>query len=100
MVFTSDVISQCAGGSRCAMQIVTQRFCSWVWEQPEREGALMLILTRKKREQIVIGQDIEIIVLSISGNRVKLGIKAADDVSAWRKELEHRCGRSLPGKPR
>ena len=60
----------------------------------------MLIFTRKKKERIVIGKDIEIIVLSISGNRVKLGIKAADDVSAWRKELVRRSGRSPSEKPR
>jgi carbon storage regulator len=60
----------------------------------------MLILSRKQRERIMIGQDIEIIVLSISGSRVKLGIKAADDVSAWRKELAHRDSRSPSKKPR
>ena len=60
----------------------------------------MLIFTRKKRERIMIGQGIEIVVLSISGNRVKLGIKAADGVSAWRKELVHRSGRSSSEKPR
>ena len=60
----------------------------------------MLIFTRKKRERIMIGRDIEIVVLGISGNRVKLGIKAADNVSAWRKELVHRSSRSSSGKPR
>jgi len=59
----------------------------------------MLIFTRKKRERIVIGRDIEVVVLSISGNRVKLGIKAADGMSAWRKELVHRPNRSSR-KPR
>ena len=60
----------------------------------------MLIFTRKMRERIMIGQDIEIVVLSISGNRGKLGIKAADGVSAWRKELVRRSGRSPSEKPR
>jgi carbon storage regulator len=60
----------------------------------------MLILSRKKRERIMIGRDIEIIVLGISGSRVKLGIKAADDVSARRKELAHRASRSSSKKPR
>lgn len=60
----------------------------------------MLIFTRKKRERIVIGRDIEVVVLSISGNRVKLGIKAANGVSAWRKELVHRSNRSSSRKPR
>lgn len=60
----------------------------------------MMIITRKNRERIMIGRDIEIVVLSISGSRVKLGIKAADDVSACRKEVPHRSGRSSSGKPR
>lgn len=60
----------------------------------------MLISTRKNRERIVIGRDIEVVVLNISGNRVKLGIKAADGVSAWRKELVHRSNRSSSRKPR
>ena len=60
----------------------------------------MLIITGKKWERIMIGQDIEIVVLNISGNRVKLGIKAPDDVFAWRKELTHMIGRLSPNKPR
>lgn len=60
----------------------------------------MLVISRKKRERIMIGQDIEIIVLSICGSRVRLGIKAADDVSARRKELAHRASRSSLRKPR
>jgi carbon storage regulator len=59
----------------------------------------MLMFSRKKRERIMVGQDIEIVVLGISGNRVKLGIKAADNVSAWRKELVHRGRRSSSTKP-
>lgn len=60
----------------------------------------MLIFTRKKKERIAIGRDIEVVVLSISGNRVKLGIKAIDGVSAWRKKLVHSSNRSPMRKPR
>lgn len=60
----------------------------------------MLIVARKKGERIVIGQDIESVVLGISGNRVKLGIKAADGVSAWQKELAHQIHRASTKKPR
>jgi carbon storage regulator CsrA len=48
----------------------------------------------------MIGRDIEIIVLGISGSRVKLGIKAAENVSAWRKELARGASRPSLRKPR
>lgn len=47
----------------------------------------MLVLTRRKDEQVVIRQDIVITILSIQGGRVKLGIKAPEDVSIRRVEL-------------
>ncbi|EKD26945.1 MAG: hypothetical protein ACD_79C00963G0007 [uncultured bacterium] len=47
----------------------------------------MLILKRKKNESIVIGNDIEIIVTEIKGDHIKLGIKAPDSISIFRKEL-------------
>jgi len=65
-----------------------------------RHGDVWLMDLGEKRERIVISRDIEVVVLSISGNRVKLGIKAADGVSAWRKELVHRSNRSSSRKPR
>ncbi len=48
----------------------------------------MLVLSRKIEQRIVIGQGIEIIVLAIGGNRVRLGINAPADVSILRAELE------------
>ncbi len=36
----------------------------------------MLVLTRKTEEQISIGDDVTIVILSIRGNRVQLGIRA------------------------
>ncbi len=47
----------------------------------------MLVLSRKMDEQIVIGDGICITVLSVKGDRVKLGIRAADDVRIMRGEL-------------
>jgi carbon storage regulator len=41
----------------------------------------MLALTRKIRESIIIGDDIEITVLSVSGEQVKLGIQAPKNIS-------------------
>ncbi len=47
----------------------------------------MLVLSRKMDEQIVIGDGICITVLQVKGDRVKLGIHAADDVRIMRGEL-------------
>jgi carbon storage regulator len=47
----------------------------------------MLVLTRKKDESIVIGDDIEIIVSEISEDKVKIAIKAPKNVKVFRKEL-------------
>jgi carbon storage regulator CsrA len=48
----------------------------------------MLVLSRKVREEIVIGDQIRIVVNRISGNRVSLGISAPSDVHISRGELE------------
>ncbi|MED4402759.1 carbon storage regulator CsrA [Metabacillus fastidiosus] len=47
----------------------------------------MLVLTRKTNEAIQIGDDIEITVLSISGDQVKLGISAPKNIEIHRKEI-------------
>ena len=50
-------------------------------------GLAMLILTRKKDESIVIGNDIVIKVVDIEEGRVRLGISAPGDVSIHRHEV-------------
>ena len=47
----------------------------------------MLILSRRKNESLVIGKDIEITVLEISGSSIKIGITAPKKVKVLRKEL-------------
>ncbi|WP_163538884.1 carbon storage regulator CsrA [Gracilibacillus sp. YIM 98692] len=47
----------------------------------------MLVLTRKSNEAIKIGDDIEIKVVSVDGDQVKLGISAPKDVEIHRKEI-------------
>lgn len=47
----------------------------------------MLVLTRKKGESIQIGGEIELRVLSVQGNRVRLGIEAPATVDVKRGEL-------------
>lgn len=47
----------------------------------------MLILARKKGESIQIGNEIEIKILSIQGDQVKIGIEAPKTVEVYRKEI-------------
>jgi carbon storage regulator len=47
----------------------------------------MLVLTRKLQESIKIGQDIEITVLAVEGDQVKLGISAPKNIEIHRKEI-------------
>jgi carbon storage regulator len=47
----------------------------------------MLALTRKKGESIVVGDNIEVVVLGITGEQVRLGIIAPRSVTVHRKEI-------------
>ena len=47
----------------------------------------MLALSRKKNEAIVINNNVEITVLEVKGDQVKLGISAPKDVPVYRKEV-------------
>jgi carbon storage regulator len=47
----------------------------------------MLVLTRKTNQSIMIGDDIEISVLSTSGEKVRIGISAPRSVPVFRKEI-------------
>ena len=47
----------------------------------------MLALSRKKNEALIINNNIEITVLDIKGEQVKLGISAPKDVPVYRKEV-------------
>jgi carbon storage regulator len=47
----------------------------------------MLVLTRKTNQSIKIGENIEITVLSVSGDKVRIGIEAPRDISVFRREV-------------
>ncbi len=47
----------------------------------------MLVLTRKVNQSIVIGDSVEIVVLDVRGEQVRIGIRAPKDVSVHRKEI-------------
>jgi carbon storage regulator len=47
----------------------------------------MLVLTRKPDQSIMIGDDIEVSVLSTSGEKVRIGIQAPREIPVFRKEV-------------
>ncbi len=47
----------------------------------------MLVLSRKAHDSVIIGDEIEIRILSVAGDTVKLGIEAPADVSVHRSEV-------------
>lgn len=62
----------------------------------------MLVLGRKRDEEIVIGDGIKVVVVEIRGDRVKLGITAPDHVPVHRREIHERIHRrgEPPRNPR
>jgi carbon storage regulator len=57
----------------------------------------MLVLSRKVKQGIIIGENIELVVVAVSGDRVKLGFNAPSDVHINREEI-HRRIQSLNGR--
>lgn len=60
----------------------------------------MLVLSRKQKQSIRIGDDIEITVVQVQGNRVRLAIEAPKHISIHRDEIaeriaQHDCAESL-----
>jgi carbon storage regulator len=47
----------------------------------------MLVLTRKSNQSIMIGDDIEVSVLSVMGEKVRIGIQAPQRIPVFRKEI-------------
>jgi len=50
----------------------------------------MLILTRRVGESVVIGNDVDVTVLGVKGNQVRIGVKAPKDVAVHREEIYQR----------
>ncbi|GAA0226856.1 carbon storage regulator CsrA [Marinomonas primoryensis] len=58
----------------------------------------MLVVTRRPGEKIIIGDDTEIMVISVQGPQVRIGIKAPKDVSVHREEIYNRIQSSQAQK--
>lgn len=57
----------------------------------------MLVLSRKKNEQIVIGDDIVLTLVDIRGDKVRIGIDAPKEVTVHRREVWEKIKRELTG---
>ena len=60
----------------------------------------MLILTRRVGETVVIGNDVDVTVLGVKGNQVRLGVKAPREVSVHREEIYKRIKDESEEAPR
>src|SRR5436190_7392759 len=56
-------------------------------EPRHRIGGRMLVLTRKTNQSIMIGDEIEVSVLAVARDKIRLGITAPRDVPVYRKEV-------------
>lgn len=64
----------------------------------------MLILTRRVGEMLKIGDNVDVTILSVKGNQVRIGINAPKDVTVHREEIYSRIKEEqqqpVPGLPR
>ena len=62
----------------------------------------MLVLTRKTNQSIMIGDEIEVSILSVAGDKVRVGIDAPRDIAVFRKEvyeaIDKGAGPTEPGE--
>ena len=57
----------------------------------------MLILTRRVGESLMIGDDVNVTVLGIRGNQVRIGVNAPKEVSVHREEIYERIQQEKSG---
>ena len=63
------------------------RFILRFYIQQDDRTFLMLVLTRKENESLVIGEDIKLTILAVKGGQVRVGIDAPKEVAIQRQEL-------------
>jgi carbon storage regulator CsrA len=64
-----------------------------------KDGEIMLVLSRKRGEGVVIGRGIEVIVLEVRGGRVKLGFNGPPEVTIHRGEVYAKIAACPAGCP-
>ena len=79
----------------CQCQVRAELTLKWICIglhrfHPAQEENAMLVLSRKRGERIVIGPNIELTVVDICGNKVRLAFDAPRDVSIHRQEIYRR----------
>jgi carbon storage regulator len=52
-----------------------------------QRGVTVLVLTRKTNQSIMIGDEIEVSILSVAGDKVRVGIEAPREIPVFRKEV-------------
>ncbi|MEJ2515077.1 MAG: carbon storage regulator CsrA [Gammaproteobacteria bacterium] len=57
----------------------------------------MLILTRRVGETVIIGDEVQVTVLGVKGNQVRLGVTAPKDVAVHRSEIYDRIRKERAG---
>ena len=58
----------------------------------------MLVLSRQKNESIMIGDNVEVIIVDVRGDKVRLGITAPKAISVHRKEVYEAIQREKAGE--
>jgi carbon storage regulator len=81
----AEVVSFGRARSRCA--VLDEAPWEAMVASPTQEGANMLVLSRQRDETIMIGDDIEVTVVDIRGDKVRLGINDPKEISVHRKEV-------------
>jgi len=61
-----------------------------LWSHIHKEGAFMLVLTRRIGQEIVIADNVYLTVLGVKGEKVRIGITAPPNVRADRLEVHDR----------
>ncbi len=59
----------------------------------------MLVLSRRKDESIMVGEDVEVKIVDVRGNKVRLGITAPRSIPVHRKEIYEAIHCQKPQRP-
>lgn len=58
----------------------------------------MLILTRKIGETLMVGDEVQVTVLGVKGNQVRIGVNAPKEIAVHREEIHQRIQREKEAK--